>query len=138
MHRWAEKGKTLTPDWLDKNYLALTRLYYGHSQGIVKVDKYIENEWSGIPHFYYNFYVYQYSTGIAAAVALANMVLNGGRGELKHYLDFLKSGGKKYPLDILKDAGVDLTTAQPVEVAISSVNQIVTDMEQIAKRLLLL
>lgn len=135
IHRFVEKGKTLTPDRLDKNYLALTRLYYGHQKGIVKVDKYIENEWSGIPHFYYNFYVYQYSTGIVAATALANMVLNGGKIEQKRYLDFLKSGGTKYPLDTLKDAGVDLTTTQPIEVAISNVNQIIAEMEQIAGRL---
>lgn len=135
MHRAVEKGKTLTPNWLDKKYLELTRLYYGHLKGIVKVDKYIENEWSGIPHFYYNFYVYQYSTGIVAATALADMVLNGGKIEQNHYLNFLKSGGTKYPLDTLKDAGVDLTTIRPFEVAISRFNKIIEEMELIAGRL---
>lgn len=135
MHQAVEKGKTLTPGWLDKKYLELTRLYYGHLKGIVKVNKYIENEWSSIPHFYYNFYVYQYSTGIVAATALADMVLNGGKIEQNRYLNFLKSGGTKYPLDILKDAGVDLSTIKPFEVAISRFNQIVEEMELIAGRL---
>lgn len=134
LHREVEKGKTLTTEWLDKTYLRLTRWYYGHKEKVVQVGKYIENEWSGIPHFYYNFYVYQYSTGIVASTALADMVLNGGKTEQIRYLDFLKSGGKQYPLDILKDAGVDLTTPQPFEIAIAAFNQTVEEMENIAKR----
>ncbi|MCX6581785.1 MAG: oligoendopeptidase F [Candidatus Aminicenantes bacterium] len=134
LHRAIEKGQTLTPGWLDKKYLRLTRLYYGHQEGILKVDKYIENEWSAVPHFYYNFYVYQYSTGIIAATALAHMVLNGGKIEQNRCLDFLKSGGSKYPLDTLKDAGVDLTTPQPIELALSRFNQVVEEMESIAGR----
>lgn len=134
LHRAIEKGQTLTPEWLDKKYLELTRRYYGHHEGILKVDKYIENEWSSVPHFYYNFYVYQYSTGIIAATALAHMVLNGGKIEQNRYLDFLRSGGSKYPLDTLKDAGVDLTSPQPIEIALSRFNQIVEEMELIAGR----
>jgi oligoendopeptidase F len=134
LHHEVEKGKTLTTEWLDKTYLRLTRWYYGHKKKVVKVGKYIENEWSGIPHFYYNFYVYQYSTGIVASTALADMVLNGGKTEQTRYLDFLKTGGKQYPLDTLKDAGVDLTTPQPFEIAISKFSQTVEEMENIAKR----
>ncbi|MDQ1350598.1 MAG: oligoendopeptidase [Acidobacteriota bacterium] len=135
LHRAIEKGQTLTPEWLDKKYLQLTRLFYGHQEGILEVNKYIENEWSSVPHFYYNFYVYQYSTGIIAATTLAHMVLNGGKIEQDRYLDFLKSGGSKYPLDTLKDAGVDLTTPQPIEIALSRFNQIVEEMELIADKL---
>jgi oligoendopeptidase F len=135
MHQWVEKGQTLTPDWLDKTYLTLTRQYYGHKRGIISVNKYIENEWSNVPHFYYNFYVYQYSTGIAAAMALADMVLKGSKVERTRYLDFLKSGGRKYPLDTLKDAGVDLTTPQPIVMAVRKFDEIVNRMEIIVKRL---
>jgi len=135
VHRWVEKGQTLTCDWLDKKYLGLTRQYYGHKAGVISVNKYIENEWSNVPHFYYNFYVYQYSTGIAAAAALADMVLKGSDIERNRYLDFLKSGGSKYPLDTLKDAGVDLTTPQPIVMAVRKFDEIVSQMEIIVKRL---
>lgn len=133
MHEHVEKGQTLTPDWLDKTYLNLTRKYYGHKEGVMKVDKYIEAEWSGIPHFYYNFYVYQYSTGIAAATALANGVLNGGREERDKYLTFLKSGCSKYPLETLIQAGVDLTDPQPIRSALDIFDGTVTRMEEILK-----
>ncbi|MCK4762041.1 MAG: oligoendopeptidase F [Candidatus Aminicenantes bacterium] len=135
MHEEVERGGTLTPGWLDKKYLGLTRLYYGHKKGVMKVGKYIENEWSGIPHFYYNFYVYQYSTGIAAAMALADRVLHGGEADRESYLDLLKAGGSDYPLNILKRAGVDLTTPEPVLAAIKKIDVLVAEMEKIAARL---
>ena len=135
VHEMAEKGQTLTPEKLGKKYLELTRHYYGHKEGIIKVDRYIENEWSGIPHFYYNFYVYQYSTGIAAATALAETVLKGTDVEKKRYLNFLANGDTKYPLDTLKDAGVDLTSPQPIRAALDHFDEAVTQMETTAKRL---
>jgi oligoendopeptidase F len=135
MHQQVEQGNTLTPDWLDKEYLRLVRLYYGHKTGAAKVNKYIENEWSGIPHFYYNFYVYQYSTGIAAATSLANRVLNGGPKEREQYLNFLKSGYTKYPLETLKDAGVDLTSPAPIRDALKTFNTVIDRMESIWERL---
>ena len=135
LHQRVESGQTLTPDWLDTTYLALTRHYYGHKQGIISVNRYIENEWSNIPHFYYNFYVYQYSTGIAAANALAEMVLTGSAPERNRYLGFLESGASKYPLEALKDAGVDLTTPRPIVMAIRKFDDIVSQMETIVKQL---
>lgn len=135
MHQEVEQGKTLTPDWLDQQYLELVRLYYGHKKGVLDVPKYIANEWSYIPHFYYNFYVYQYSTGIAAATALAEMVLNGGEQERQRYMTLLKSGGSKYPLDTLKAAGVDLTKPKPIEMGIQKFDRVIDEMETIIKRL---
>jgi len=129
MHEHVEKGQTLTADWLDTTYLNLTRLYYGHKENVTKVDKYIQSEWCGIPHFYYNFYVYQYSTGISAATALADMVIQGGKAEQERYLDFLKSGRTKYPLDALKDAGVDLTTPAPIITTIRKFDETLDRME---------
>lgn len=134
MHRAVEEGQTLTHDRLDKKYLELTRLYYGHDRDVIRVDKYIENEWSGIPHFYYNFYVYQYSTGIVAATALSDMVLKGGETERNRYLDFLKAGGSDYPLNILKKAGVDLTTSAPIIAAIERIDELIDEMEKIGIR----
>jgi len=134
MHREVEKGKTLTHEWLDREYLELTRFYYGHKKGVMKVNKYIENEWSAIPHFYYNFYVYQYSTGVVAATALADMVLNGGEAERNRYLDFLKAGGSDYPLNTLKRAGVDLTTPAPIIGTIKKINELIDEMEKIVDR----
>jgi oligoendopeptidase F len=135
IHREVEKGKTLTPDWLDKTYLKLARHYYGHKSKVMNVSRYIQNEWSSIPHFYYNFYVYQYSTGIASATALAENVLNGGETERQKYMTFLKSGCSKYPLDTLKDAGVDLRTPEPIEVALKTFDDVVTEMEKILARI---
>lgn len=132
MHREVEKGKTLTHDWLNENYLRLTRLFYGHNEEVVTVDDYIKNEWLGIPHFYYNFYVYQYSTGIVASTALAEMVLSGGESERLRYLGLLKAGGSRYPLDTLKEAGVDLTTSEPIEIAIARFDETVARMESLA------
>ncbi|MCP5046889.1 MAG: oligoendopeptidase F [bacterium] len=135
MHRYAESGQSLTPDWLDERYTQLTHLYYGQEKNVTRVGKHIENEWSGISHFYRCFYVYQYSTGIIAATTLAGMVLNGGDDERERYLNFLKSGCTKYPLDTLKDAGVDLTTPQPIQTAIRRFDEVIDQMESIVQRI---
>lgn len=134
MHQHVQNGQTLTPQWLNETYLDLTRTYYGHSEKICRVARYIKNEWSAIPHFYYNFYVYQYATGIAAATALAQMVLEGGDRERERYLTFLKSGGSKYPLEILKDAGVDLSTPDPIQRTLAVFDRTVTEMSGMAEK----
>lgn len=135
MHEHVEKGQTLTPDWLNARYLALTRQYYGHDRGVMDVEDYIQYEWSGIPHFYYNYYVFQYSTGIVASAALADMVLREGEPGRQKYLTFLKAGGSKFPMDILKDAGLDMTTPRPVEASLRQFEGLVAEMETIAARL---
>jgi oligoendopeptidase F len=135
MHRRVEEGKTLTADWLDEKYLELARYYYGHDKGITEVGDYIQNEWASIPHFFLNYYVYTYSTGMIASTALAQTVLNGGAAAREQYLDFLKTGGSRYPLETLRRAGVDITTDQPYRLAFQRFNQLVTQMETIAQRL---
>lgn len=135
MHEYVEKGGTLTPDWLNAKYLELTRYYYGHKEGVCIVDDFIQNEWSVVPHFYYNFYVYQYSTGIIASMALSDKVIKGEKNARERYLGFLKSGGSKYPLDTLKTAGLDMTTPAPYEAAIARYDYLVSEMEKIAKKL---
>lgn len=130
IHTYIENGRTLTADWLDQKYLDLTKEYYGHNDGILKVNNYIANEWSAIPHFYYNFYVYQYSTGIISSGILANNVINGGRTEREKYLRFLKAGNSDYPLNILKKTGVDLTDQSSFIITFENINNLVSELEK--------
>ena len=131
MHEAAEQGQTLTADWLNAKYLELTRLYYGHAQGVVKVDDFIQSEWATIPHFYNSFYVYQYSTGIVASMALTEAVLQEGAPARDRYLTFLKAGSSDFPLNTLKKAGVDMTSPKPIEAALKSFDRYVSEMEKI-------
>lgn len=135
MHRLVEQGQSLTPEWLDKTYLDLTRTYYGHDQNVVKVEDYIQSEWSGIPHFHYNFYVYQYATGVVASMALTDAVLNEGEPARARYLAFLSAGGSADPLDTLRKAGVDLTKPEALKGAFRVFDRYVDEMEKIANRL---
>jgi oligoendopeptidase F len=135
MHEKVEEGKSLTADWLDEKYLSLTREYYGHDKGVCQVDDYIQVEWSKIPHFFYNFYVFQYSTGIISSMALAEMVSNGTEKERDAYMGMLKSGGKDYPINLLREAGVDMTTKDPYDKAFKRFDNLVTEMEKIMARL---
>ena len=97
----------------------------------VKVDEEIDIEWARIPHFYYNFYVYQYATGLSASCALAERVLSGEKGAKEQYLTFLGSGSSKFPLDTLADAGVDMRSSKPVEALIAKFNKLVAELQQL-------
>jgi oligoendopeptidase F len=135
MHERVEAGQSLTPDWLNAKYLELTRLYYGHDKGVTKVEDYISNEWSGIPHFFMNYYVFQYATGIIASTALADAVIKEGAPARDRYLNlFLKAGGTRFPLDTLRAAGVDLSTPKPAEQALKAFDDLVTEMEVLAAK----
>jgi oligoendopeptidase F len=135
MHEMAQKGQPITGDALAKLYMDITKKYYGHDQGICIVDDYIAHEWSYIPHFYRDFYVFQYATSFTAAEALAAKVSAGDEVAKKRYLTFLGSGGSKYPIDLLKDAGVDMTTDEPLDLTVRKMNRVMDEMEAIlAKR----
>jgi oligoendopeptidase F len=131
MHQMGEKGEPITGDALAKLYLDITRRYYGHDQGVCLVDDYIAHEWSFVPHFYRDFYVFQYATSFTAAEALSAKVLSGDRTATQKYLTFLSSGGSKYPIDLLKEAGVDMTTNEPLELTIRKMNQVMDEMEKL-------
>ena len=135
MHKQVELGKSLTAGWLNRNYLKLTKEYYGHDKGVLMVDEYFKSEWSWIPHFYYNFYVYQYATGIVAAMALVDLVKEKGDKARDKYLNFLGSGNSMSPLKTLKLAGVDLTKKEPIENALSKFDLLVDEMEKIIKKM---
>lgn len=126
LHEMIENGIPLTAQKLKKEYLELYHFYYGES---LELDEEIAIEWARIPHFYYNYYVYQYATGISAALSLFQKVIRGGISEREEYLNFLKAGCSKYPLDILKEAGVDMRTTQPIEDAISQFNQLLIQLK---------
>ena len=135
MHEMAEKGQPITGDALTRLYADITRRYYGHDAGVCIVDDYIAHEWSYIPHFYRDFYVFQYATSFTAAEALSQRVLSGDKAATTRYLNFLGSGGSKYPIDLLKDAGVDMTTDEPLDLTVRKMNQVMDEMEAIlAKR----
>lgn len=133
MHERVEQGQSLTADWLDETYLALTRLYYGHDAGVMAVDDWIKSEWSAIPHFYYGYYVYQYATGIVSSMALSQAALKDPAAR-DRYLGFLRAGGSRFPLETLKTAGVDLTAPEPVEEALQAFDGLVDRMEKLYDR----
>ena len=135
MHQQVEQGKTLTAEWLNRTYLDLTREYYGHGKGVCEVGDYIQVEWSRIPHFYMNYYVFQYSTGLIASMALSDMVLNDPRRGSQQYLGALKAGGSDHPIAILKKAGVDMNDPAPYQAAFRRINRMLDEMEKIVLRL---
>jgi len=115
-HRLVEDGEALTPDRLDDIYRGLKEEFYATSA----VDERIAREWMRIPHFYRSFYVYQYATGISAAVALAESIQEDGEAAAEPYREFLESGSHGYPIELLAEAGVDMTTAAPIEAALAA------------------
>jgi oligoendopeptidase F len=130
-HEMAEKGQPLTGDALSKLYAEITKKYYGHDKGVVVVDDYIAHEWAFIPHFYRDYYVFQYATSFTASAALSEKVLAGDAAATKRYLVFLNAGGSKYPIELLRDAGVDMTTDEPLELAMRKMNRVMDEMEKI-------
>ena len=133
IHEMAQKGEPLTGDALSKLYLEITRKYYGHDQKVAIVDDYVAHEWAYITHFYRPFYVFQYATSFTASTALAEKVLSGSPDAVKRYRTFLASGGSKYAVDLLKDAGVDMTTSEPLDLTIKKMNRVMDEMEKLLK-----
>ena len=131
IHEMAEKGETLTGDVLDNLYAEITRRYYGHDKGVCIVDDEIKSEWAYIPHFYYNFYVFQYATSLTASGALSEEVLAGDREATKRYIQLLKSGGADYPIELLRKAGIDMTTSAPFELTMKKMNRVMDEVEKI-------
>lgn len=130
VHELVENGTPLTPSLLKKLYHQLYLDYYGKD---MELDDQIDIEWARIPHFYYNFYVYQYATGISAAVYLYNLAKNNNN-YCQQYLNFLKSGGGRYPLDLLKQAGVDLTKPDAVQALINYFDHLIDQLSAILEK----
>ncbi|HEX6778167.1 MAG TPA: oligoendopeptidase F [Ktedonobacterales bacterium] len=128
IHAMAEAGEALTAESLSKVYKDLNVAYYG---GEVNVDDLIEIEWARIPHFYYNFYVYQYATGISASAALAQQIVTEGQPAVERYRRFLTRGSSNYSINLLRDAGVDMTSPAPVQQALELFGRYVGEMEKL-------
>ena len=128
-HELQEKGETLTADRLCDIYYGLNQEYFGND---MTIDREIELEWARIPHFYTPFYVYQYATGFSAAIALSKKIFEEGESAVEAYKSFLKGGSSKYPLDLLRMAGVDMRQKKPVEDALDIFRKYLDEMERLA------
>jgi oligoendopeptidase F len=134
MHEMAEKGQPITGEALSRLYLEITRRYYGHDAGVCTVDDYVAHEWEFIHHFYSPFYVYQYATSFTASSALSEKVLAKEPGAVERYRAFIAAGGSKYPIELLKDAGVDMTSPEPLDLTIRKMNRVMDEMDKLLAR----
>jgi oligoendopeptidase F len=132
IHKRIEAGKPLTGDELSNIYYEIVKKYYGHDAGHCVVDPYIAYEWAYIPHFLnYTYYVYQYSTSLIYAIAFSEKILNEGQSAIDNYYEILKGGSSKYPVDLIREAGIDPLSPEPFELAMKKMNKIMDEMEQI-------
>lgn len=132
IHQKAQEGIPLTQEFMTDYYGKLNANYYGPE---VEEDPEIALEWSRIPHFYYNYYVYQYATGFSAATALAQRILDGEEGSLEKYITYLKSGSSDYPIEVMKKAGVDMTQASYLEDAMKVFEERLNELEKLISEL---
>ena len=135
VHEMVDNGEALTGGRFTEIYGDLLRRYHGHDQGVLRIDDLYTVEWSYIPHFYRNFYVYQYATSIAGGSLLASDIIAGKPGAAERYLDLLRAGSSKYPYELLKDAGVDLATPAPYRTLIAHMNRVMDEIEKIRARM---
>ncbi|MGB4504084.1 MAG: oligoendopeptidase F, partial [Syntrophaceticus sp.] len=129
IHEKAENGEALTSHFLKEVYHNLNTAYHGKE---MVVDPEIDIEWARIPHFYDAFYVYKYATGLSAAVSLVQQILTKGKPAVERYISFLQKGGSDYPLNLLQEAGVDMTTPQPVQDAINRFSSLLDELESLS------
>lgn len=123
-----QNGEALTGEMLTNAYFDMNKKYYGET---MTYDPEIGYEWALIPHFYYNYYVYQYATGFSAATALALNILSGDQAKVDAYINFLKAGSSDYPINVLKEAGVDMNSAKPIEDTLEVFKDRLTQLEQL-------
>ena len=129
IHQRVENGEALSADTLNTLYGDLLKRYYGHGEGVMNIDQKYTVEWAYIPHFYRNFYVYQYATSISAAYYLMEKVQSGDEKERDNYLSVLRAGGSDYPYDILKKAGVDMASPEVYAAVIRRFEQVMDEIE---------
>ncbi len=135
IHELAEKGEALTGQKFSDLYFDITKKYYGHDKGVCIIDDDVKIEWAYIPHFYYNFYVFQYATSYTASAALSEKALKGDKATLEKFHKFISAGSSQYPMELLKEAGVDMTTSQPFDLTMQKMNRVMDEMEVILKRM---
>jgi len=134
IHRKAEAGEALTGDSLTEIYGEILKRYYGHDEGVCHIDDLYCVEWAYVPHFYLNFYVYQYATSFTASTSLSERILAGEEGAVERTIEFLSAGGSDYPVAILKRAGVDMLTSEPFDKTMAAMNRAMDQIEAILDR----
>ena len=135
IHELAEKGEALTGEKLTQIYLDVLKTYYGHEKGVTVIDDLYGIEWAYIPHFYYTFYVFQYSTSLCASTAVSEKILDENTGMREKYVkEFLSAGGSDYAIPLLKNIGVDMTTSEPYKLAFAKMNKIMDEIEDILSK----
>jgi len=134
IHQKAENGEPLTGDTLTEIYGDVLKRYYGHDQGICDINDLYCVEWAYVPHFYYNFYVYQYATSFTASTAISEAILGGEEGAVERTIEFLSAGGSDYPIPVLKKVGVDMMTRDPFDKTIAAMNRVMDQIEEILDR----
>jgi oligoendopeptidase F len=132
IHRKADGGETLTVDFLNGTWNSILKKYAGPANTLEPESRF---GWSRIPHFYYNFYVYKYSTSYAAALAMAEKIEKEGQPAAQKYIRFLKAGSSEYPVQLLQEAGIDLTTPQPVKITVAKFGEIVNQIDALSKEI---
>lgn len=130
-HEAVENGEVLTPEFLCEEYNKLNKKYFGEA---LADDPYIQYEWARIPHFYNSFYVYKYATGYSAATAISSKILDEGKPAVDNYIEFLKTGESDYPVELLKIAGVDMSSPEPIELAMKAFEKLVDEFEQLVEK----
>lgn len=135
IHELAEAGEALSGRRMTEIYLDLLKKYHGHDEGVMNIDEAYAIEWAYIPHFYFNFYVYQYATSISGGTMFAERMLAGDETARDDYINTLKAGGSQYPHPLLQSAGVDLTSEEPYTTLISRMNRLMDEAETILDRM---
>lgn len=128
IHEYVENGGALTAEYLSDSYKKLNEKYYGPN---MVIDDKIAMEWARIPHFYYNYYVFQYATGFSSAISLSEKILKEGSNAVDSYIEFLSSGDSDYAINVLKKAGVDMTTSEPIDKALKLFGELVDEMDKL-------
>lgn len=129
IHEEAEAGKPLSGARMSELYCELLRRYHGEAEGVMKINPTYCIEWAYIPHFYRNFYVYQYATSITGAALLAERIQSGDPAQRETFLALLKAGGSDYPFELYKKAGIDMATPEPYQALVKRMNAIMDEME---------
>ncbi len=134
IHKRIENDEPLTGKAMNKIYYDINKKYYGHDEGICIVDPYIQYEWQYIPHFYYNFYVYQYATSLIYSTAFAEKVINKEKNAVNNYYKLLKGGASEYPTDIIKKAGIDPFSSEAFELTMHRMNKVMDEIEKLLEK----
>ena len=134
LYEAAERGEALSGERISTMYGELLKRYHGHDDGVVVIDDLYENEWMFVPHFYYNMYVFQYSTSQTAGTALYENIVKEGEPAVENFKNLLRAGGSDYPYALLSRAGVDLASPEPYRAVIRKMNAIMDEMEAILSR----